>query len=323
MAFIDELTIHGRGGRGGDGVVRWLNLKAAEFSGPAGGNGGKGGAVYIRGVRDIAILARYTGTKEFRAGDGGAGQGRSRHGADGKDVVVDLPVGSLVRNLETGETFELLEDGQQIMILSGGRGGVGNEHFKSSVNRTPEQSTKGQEGQSADFHIELRLVADAGFVGLPNAGKSSLLNSLTNAKAQVGAYAFTTLDPNLGALFGFVLADIPGLIEGASKGKGLGHKFLRHITRTRMILHCVSLEEEDPVAVYTTVRNELASYDESLAEKRELIILTKTDMVDAQTLSNITTLFETMGKEVTSVSILDDASVKALLDRIVSILRAL
>jgi len=322
MAFVDELTIYAAGGKGGDGVVRWLHLKGKEYSGPAGGNGGDGGDVFIHGVRDIGLLARYRGEKMFKAGDGAPGASASMHGRRGNDFIIDLPVGSVVTNQETGEHFELLEEGDKKLVLKGGRGGAGNEAFKSSVNRRPLESLPGARGEEAELHIELRLIADAGLVGLPNAGKTSLLNSLTGAGAKVGAYAFTTLDPNLGVLFGYVLADIPGLIEGASDGKGLGFKFLRHISRTRLLLHCVSLEEENPMAVYRTVRDELSRFDDgSLAEKPELIILTKADTRSPEEIKRIGKEFKALGREIITVTILDDSSVKELQDALVRALR--
>ena len=244
MAFIDELAFHVKAGNGGNGVVRWRHERGKNFSGAAGGNGGKGGDVYVRAIRDLGILASYRNTKEFEAVKGEDGMRNSMHGGDGKDLIIDLPIGSIITDLRTKRQFNLIEENETIKILNGGRGGLGNEHFKASTNVTPLQSTPGTKGEEADFHIELELVADAGLIGLPNAGKSSLLNALTNARAQVGSYAFTTLEPNLGALKGgFILADIPGLIEGASEGKGLGHKFLRHIKRTKVVLHLISLEE--------------------------------------------------------------------------------
>jgi GTPase len=321
MALIDELRFHAKGGDGGDGVVRWLHMKGKEYGGPSGGNGGKGGDIYAQAVSDISILARYSGEKVFRAGRGEDGQNRSRHGKGGEDLTIEVPTGSVIRNLVTGEEFDLSENGQRVMLLSGGRGGAGNEHFKSSVNQRPEEAQPGQPGQEADFLLELRLVADAGLIGLPNAGKSSLLNTLTNAKAAVGAYAFTTLDPNLGAMYGFIVADIPGLIEGASAGKGLGYKFLRHITRTRALFHCISLESEDPVRDYETVRRELVAYDEELSRKPEIVILTKADARTPEEIAAIETRFEAQGRVTLSVTILDDDSVKSLRDSLVAYLK--
>jgi GTP-binding protein len=322
MSFVDELSILARAGKGGDGVVRWLHLKGREYSGPAGGNGGNGGDIYIRGVRDISLLGRYRGEKKFEAERGEDGQSYNRDGKGGEDLVIALPVGSIVRNESTGEEHELLEEDEQKLVLKGGRGGAGNAVFKSSVNVTPKESTPGVMGEEAILHIELRLIASAGLIGLPNAGKSSLLNALTGAQAKVGAYAFTTLDPNLGVLYGHILADIPGLIEGASSGKGLGSKFLRHIARTNLLIHCVSLESEHPMEDYTTVRKELESFEgANLAEKQELIVLTKSDTRDISHIKEKIKEFKKTKHEVTVVTVLDDASVKSLGDTITAALR--
>jgi len=320
MAFVDELKIFIKAGNGGDGVERWRHEKGREFGGPSGGNGGSGSDVYIVAVRDINLLAKYKHKKEFIAEDGEEGRKDSEHGANGENLFIKLPVGSVVTNHETGERFSLQQEGEEIMVLKGGRGGRGNESFKSSTNQNPEEWTPGQKGQQAEFSIELELIVDAGLIGLPNAGKSSLLNTITGAKAKIADYPFTTLEPNLGVLYGFILADIPGLIEGASVGKGLGHKFLRHTKRTKMLLHLVSLENEDVMNAYETVRKELKEYDEILAQKKEIIILTKTDTVDSKTVQEITKKLSEKG-EVYTVSIYDDESLKILTDGIVKTLR--
>jgi GTPase len=322
MAFVDELTFDAAAGKGGDGVVRWLHEKGKEYSGPSGGNGGNGGNVYMRAVRDINLLARYRGEKKFEGQAGADGENSNCHGKGGKDLTIDLPVGSYVRNAATGEVYELLEEGETIMILKGGRGGAGNAAFKSSVNITPEESTPGGEGESATFSVELRIIADAGLVGLPNAGKSSLLNALTGASAKVAPYAFTTLDPNLGALYGYILADIPGLIEGASEGKGLGFKFLRHIARTRVIVHCLALDSEDIWADYAAVRKELNSFENSvLSKKPEIILFTKSDTRDASYIKERVAEAKEKGLEAFIVSILDDTQVEDLRKTLVAHLR--
>lgn len=321
--LIDEIKIHLKAGGGGNGVVRWRHEKGKELAGPGGGNGGKGGDVFARAIRDIGGLLRYRHIKELSASRGGDGENFGRHGKNGADLFLELPVGSVLFNAETQERFELLKESETLKILQGGRGGLGNEHFKNSFNTSPRESTLGSAGETADFSIELQLFADAGLIGLPNAGKSSLLNALSAARAKVGDYPFTTLEPNLGALYGFVLADVPGLIEGAAEGRGLGHKFLRHIRRTKILLHCISLENEDIKAIWKTIRGELEKYDVGLLKKKEIIILTKTDLVEVATLKKTEKTAKKLCPDVFTVSILDEQSIKNFSDSLVKILREL
>ena len=320
MAFIDEITLTAKAGKGGDGVVRWLHLKGKEKGGPSGGDGGKGGDVVLRAVHDLNVLYRYRGAPQFKAESGQEGMKKEMHGADGKSVVIDVPIGSKITIRETGQTFELLEEGEEIVVFKGGVGGYGNVRFKSSTNQYPEESTPGKAGEEGALLIEVQLIADVGLVGLPNAGKSSLLNTLTSAKSQIGAYPFTTLEPHLGVFHTYVIADIPGLIEGASEGKGLGHKFLRHIQRTKMILHLVSAEEDNVSRVYENIRNELITYDKNLAEKPELIFLTKHDTVSKEEFLEKKKELEQFG-EVVPFSILDDRLVKSGGDALTAFLR--
>jgi len=319
--FVDELEIFARAGKGGDGVVRWHREKYKPHGGPDGGNGGRGGDVYIRAVRDLSLLSKYTGDKTFMADIGEDGRTRSQHGRAGKDLYIDMPVGATVTDLSRERVFELLEDGQTEKILKGGSGGLGNEYFKSSTNRAPEQSTKGESGESGDFLVELALLVDVGLVGLPNAGKSTLLNALTNASSQVGSYPFTTLEPHLGALYEFAIADIPGLISGASSGKGLGHKFLRHIKRTKMLLQLVSLDSEDPKNDYYTILDELSNYDKDLVGKERWIILTKNDLVSQSKVDEVLESIDTNENRVFVISAETGNGVKSLNDSLVSHLR--
>lgn len=313
MAFVDEVTISAKAGDGGDGVVRFRREKNIDKGGPSGGNGGNGGNVYAKALRDVHLLAKYKIQKEFKADDGGVGGKKKLEGAGGKDLEINFPVGSIITNIETGHKISLNTEGEQVLLLKGGRGGLGNDHFKSSTNVTPKECTPGKAGEKGVFFVEVELIADIGLIGLPSAGKTSLLNALTAAKAKVGAYPFTTLEPNLGECFGFIISDIPGLIEGASDGKGLGHKFLRHIKRTKVIVHLVSVENKDPLSAYKVVQNELSSYDKELVEKKEIVVLTKIDLIkNPEEVNTIRKKLSSLNKEIHTVSVKNEKSVKML-----------
>lgn len=320
--FVDELEIHVFAGNGGDGVVRWRREKFRPKAGPAGGNGGRGGDVYVRAVGDRNRLAQYVSNPTFKAQHGEPGRKLSQDGKGGEDLVVELPVGSVLTDVERRRTLTLESVGETVKILSGGSGGHGNEHFKSSTNQAPGQAVPGQRGECARLQVEVRLIAEVGLVGLPNAGKSTLLNSLTAATSKVGAYPFTTTEPHLGALEEFLIADIPGLIAGASTGKGLGHRFLRHVTRTKMLLHLVSLDSDDPVTDYYTILDELKAYDESLLQRDRWLLLTKKDLTNQSDIARIVQKLEKSENRVFVLDQNDSVSIKDLRDSLVSHLRA-
>lgn len=315
MAFVDEMHVHAVAGHGGPGVVRWLHMKGQDKGGPAGGDGGRGGDIVVETVRDLGALAAYRYTKRIKAENGGAGEGNDRHGKDGEPVVLKLPVGSTVAVSSTGDVFDLLKEGERIIVLKGGPGGYGNAHYKGPTNQNPMNSMPGRNGQTGDIHITLKLIADAGLIGFPNAGKSSLLNELTRARSRVGAYPFTTLDPHLGDFYGRILADIPGLIEGASEGRGLGSRFLKHIERTKFLVHLVSVEQEDVVAAYRAIRDELKAFGNGLDEKEELVVLSKVDLLSPEEAEKLRIdLEKAAGKRVLALSIADENLLKAFSD---------
>ena len=317
MKFVDEYRLHAKAGSGGNGIVSWYRSRREQKGGPAGGDGGKGGDVYFRAVRDLNYLSKYTYNQKFEAQNGGDGMKAEKEGANGNDLYIDVPIGSKIKNLTNGDVFSLLEEGQVMKVLSGGKGGFGNTHFKSSRNTSPMEQTDGKPGEEADFYIELQLLVDLGLVGLPSAGKSSLLNSITNAKSKVAEYHFTTLEPYLGVFHKKIIADIPGLIEGASEGKGLGYKFLRHIKRTKHIAHLVSFESYDEkngcqkmMENYDKIRNELIKYSPEISEKKELIILSQSDRVSDDISEKVKKEFEKKyNKEVVVLSIIDDEKI--------------
>jgi len=313
MAFIDEVKVFVKAGNGGNGVVRWRHLKNNDMGGPSGGDGGAGGNVFARALRNVHLLSRYRTKKNYFAEKGGDGKKNSFHGADGENLELLLPIGSIITNLDTGKKVYLSKEGEIVLLLQGGKGGRGNEFFKSSVNTTPKKCTLGTAGQEANFFIEVELIADIGFIGLPNAGKTSLLNEFTRAYAKVGDYPFTTLEPNLGECFGYIISDIPGLIKGASEGKGLGHKFLRHIRRVKILAHLISLENEDLIKAYNIIRSEIEKYDSELLKKKEIVVLTKTDIIENKAqLKKIIAKMKKYFKTVKAVSLYDNKSIKTL-----------
>lgn len=282
--IIDDITIELSAGHGGRGVVSFSSAKNTQ--GPTGGSGGDGGNIYVEGIADLTALGQFHAKKEIYAENGAEGQPRLKDGAMGRDLVLKIPLGTVI-HYEDGTEREILNTGERIIMAKGGRGGKGNFLFRSSTNTTPKQSQPGLPGENIKIRLELKYIADVGFIGLPNVGKSSLLNELTNTKSKVANYPFTTLEPNLGIYYGLVLADIPGLIEGASAGKGLGIKFLRHIERTKVLFHFISADSEDPARDYKIIRNELGKYNKVLLKKPEYIFLTKSDLADKNKISEI------------------------------------
>jgi len=298
MHFLDQAKIFVRSGAGGPGAVSFRREKFVEFGGPDGGDGGKGGDVVFEAVAGLNTLIDFRYTQHFRAPRGKGGAGSNRTGAGGNDLVIKVPVGTQVLADDEGRTLlaDLTEVGQRVSLLEGGLGGRGNASYKSSTNRAPRQHQSGEEGEEMWVWLRLKLLADVGLVGLPNAGKSTFLNSVTNAAAKVGDYPFTTLRPQLGVVRHkgreFVIADIPGLIEGAAEGAGIGDRFLGHVERTRLLLHLVDGAGDDPLEAWLVVRGELESYGAGLADKPEIIALTKADLLDDKARSKLIKVLE-------------------------------
>lgn len=311
--LIDEVEITLRGGKGGAGKVSFL---PGLHSGPDGGNGGRGGDIYLTATTDLFALNQFSKSKEITADGGLPGQSNRKFGRNGKDTVINLPLGTEVIDKFTGEKWVLDSLDQRILICEGGLGGLGNHEFKSSKNTTPMYAQPGLKGQERELSIVLKLIADFGLIGLPNVGKSSLLNELTEAHAKIGNYPFTTLEPSLGVLNGRVLADIPGLIEGASSGKGLGIKFLKHIEKVKFLLHCISSQSEDPVKDFKIVNNELKTFSEELGKKEQIILLTKIDVVDKKELATKIKALEKLKHPIIQVSIHDWDSIQNLIKQL-------
>jgi GTP-binding protein len=329
MHFLDQAKIFVRSGAGGPGAVSFRREKFIEFGGPDGGDGGKGGDVVFEAVAGLNTLIDFRYTQHFRAPRGKGGAGSNKTGAGGDDLVIEVPVGTQILADDEDRTLlaDLTEVGQRLVFLKGGMGGRGNASYKSSTNRAPRQHQTGEAGEEMWLWLRLKLLADVGLVGLPNAGKSTFLNSVSNASAKVGDYPFTTLRPQLGVVRHkgreFVLADIPGLIEGAAEGAGIGDRFLGHVERTRLLLHLIDGSAEDPVEAWNVVRAELDSYGAGLDEKPELIALTKADLLDDKRRGKVVKALEkAAGSTVFPVSAPLEEGMEPLLDTIIERLGA-
>ncbi len=290
MKFLDQVKVYVRSGNGGGGAVSFRREKYIEYGGPDGGDGGRGGDVWIEAVEGLNTLIDYRYQQHFRAGTGVHGMGRNRHGAAGEDVVLKVPVGTEVLDEDKNLIVDMDHAGQRVLLAKGGNGGFGNTHFKGPVNQAPRHANPGLEGQELAIWLRLKLIADVGLVGLPNAGKSTFLAAASAARPKIADYPFTTLAPNLGMVdlsLGerFILADIPGLIEGAHEGAGIGTRFLGHVERTAVLIHLVDGTQEDVAGAWRTVRHELEAYGEGLEDKPELLALNKIDALDEDTIA--------------------------------------
>jgi GTPase len=318
--LVDNITLIVKAGSGGAGSASLLHNGQTRKGGPDGGNGGAGGNIYFVGSTNINDLREFRYTKIIKAKRGGDGARQKKNGKKAEDIFTLIPLGTKVTDVKTRAEIEITEKDKQILIALGGRGGRGNVNFKSSVNQTPTNAEKGEPGQERELLLELRLIAEIGLIGLPNAGKSSLLTVLTNARPAVAAYPFTTLDPTVGMLGTHPIADIPGLIEGASRGKGLGIDFLKHIEKTKILLHCIDVNHEDPASAYKIIREEFKQFDPALLTKPEYIVLTKTDLADAKRIQKVTQVFTDEKKQVFTCSVYDGKSIESLKKILVGLL---
>jgi GTPase len=328
MKFLDQAKVYIRSGNGGAGCVSFRREKYIEFGGPDGGNGGRGGDVYVECVDGLNTLIDYRFRQHFKAKTGMHGMGRDRTGGDGNDIVLRVPVGTQIFD-EDNETLlaDFTEVGQRVRILEGGRGGMGNAFFKSSTNRAPRKAQPGEEGKELWVWLRLKLIADAGLVGLPNAGKSTFLAAVSRAKPKIAEYPFTTLNPQLGVVYvhneEFVLADIPGLIEGAHEGAGLGDRFLGHVERCNVLLHLVDGTIEDVAGAYTTIRRELEEYGHGLADKPQIVALSKCDALDGKTRAQRLKALQKASKaSVRLISAASGEGVQDVLSELLSVIKA-
>jgi GTP-binding protein len=309
--LIDDVTIKISAGHGGKGAVSFN--KTMMNLGPVGARGGHGGSVYVEGVSDLSALNQFRYKKSFQAENGQEGRGQFRDGRDGEDLILKVPIGTIIHNLANQMILgEISKVGQRVLLAKGGRGGKGNFHFRSPTNTSPTQFQPGLPGEKFELRLELKLIADVGFLGLPNVGKSSLLNKLTRAQAKIANYPFTTLEPNLGVYYELILADIPGLIEGSSTGKGLGIKFLRHIERTRILFHLISAESENIIKDYKTIRKEIGAYNKAVLAKPEYLFLSKSDLLSATELKKKLAALKKINSNALAISIHDEKSLDSI-----------
>jgi GTP-binding protein len=325
--MLDAVEITVKGGNGGHGLVSYHREKFVPQGGPDGGDGGRGGRVFLRAVDDVYTLELYRSRKRFQAGAGGNGGPNLRHGANGEDLYLEVPVGTVVYDAETGDLLaDLSEVGAEVLVAHGGRGGWGNKRFATPTNQTPGYSQKGQEGEERRLRLELRLLADVGLIGLPNAGKSTLLAAVSNAKPKIASYPFTTLEPMLGVVNvgweRFTLADLPGLVEGASEGYGLGFEFLKHVRRCRVLLHVVSCESPDPVTDYELIEGELRAYDPGLEHVARVVAVTKADLDHAAAERSAEALAAHLGRPVRVISAHDGTGLEPLKEELMALVAA-
>lgn len=322
MPFIDEAKFHVKAGDGGNGCVSFRREKYVPKGGPNGGDGGSGGSVILVASKKVQSLIDFKYRSHFKAERGLHGQGKDMHGRKGKDCIIKVPVGSVVKDGESDEVIaDLIDEGDRFVAAEGGSGGMGNSHFASGANRTPRYATKGKQGEERWLKIELKLIADVGLVGLPNAGKSTLLSKLSAANPKIGGYPFTTLEPQLGVLHlpykrSCIIADIPGLVEGASDGVGLGHTFLRHIERTTILIHVLDASREYAVPDFKILNRELEKYKEELLQRKHLVVLNKADIADEKRLENLHRYFERKNIPCIEISALCDTNIDQLKEKL-------
>lgn len=306
--LIDDVTITVKAGDGGNGAATFLHNAGQYKGGPNGGNGGNGGSIYVQGTADLTVLQQFQFKKKIKAENGIPGKHKNLYGRNAEDLIITVPIGTRIVDIENNKVYEITNVTDKLLLVKGGTGGRGNNSFKTATNQAPHYAEEGTKGEEKTVRLELRLIADIGFIGLPNAGKSSLLAALTNAHPKIANYPFTTLEPNLGVMDGIILADIPGLIEGASHGRGLGFQFLKHIEKTKALVHCLDASGEDLLTTYEMVHKEFEQYGKAIIEKKEIIFLTKIDLVSPEDIQKKKKQLKKIAKEIYEVSIYDEES---------------